>query len=322
VVVAMIVLAAPLIAMQSWSQGRPSFGETGRLNYRWYVGNTDHAPRTEEPVESTRRRSTPATVALASVPGAVLFAGNEPGSFPYWYDPSRFEPAGIGPLSLDTQLVMFVFNFRWLRAAAGLLLGFAAVALVAGAARGPARWNRLYATVPAVTTLLLYLLTHPEGRMGAASLACILLVMITLFDVGAAARRRPLAIVECIALVALGAVALGRTGKRIPPSTTSLARAGELSRRIVAAGLRPGDAVGIVGEPYGLRWAHETGTRITLAIPASTKQTTITDATLAAAVRETAERGYVVKAVLIPRSAGVQSDRAIELDEGWGIWRP
>jgi hypothetical protein len=176
--------------------------------------------------------------------------------------------------------------------------------------------------VPAVTTLLLYLLTHPEGRMGAASLACILLVMITLFDVGAAGRRRPLAVVECIALVLLGTIALGRSGNRIPTPTTRLATADVLSRRIAAAGVRPGDAIGIVGEPYGLRWAHETGTRITLAIPASTPGAMITDASLAAAVRETAERGYVVRAVLVPRSAGVQSGRIMELGEGWGVWKP
>jgi hypothetical protein len=48
----------------------------------------------------------------------------------------------------------------------------------------------------------------------------------------------------------------------------------------------------------------------------------VTDATLAAAVRETAERGYVVRAVLMPHSAGVQSARTIELGEGWRMWRP
>src|SRR5215207_5741302 len=46
-----LALCAPLVAVQSASQGHLTFGETGRLNYQWYVNDVPRlAPRAEAPM--------------------------------------------------------------------------------------------------------------------------------------------------------------------------------------------------------------------------------------------------------------------------------
>lgn len=316
-----ILAAAPLIAVQSWSQGRPSFGETGRLNYRWFVLGGEHAEPVTEPVEATRRRTTPAAVALDGVPGAVLFAGEAHGSFPYWYDPSRYEPPGIGTLALQPQWTIFRFNLHWLRVTAGLLASMAAIAIGAALARGRPRWRRLWMTVPAVTTLVLYLLTHPEGRMGAAPIACVLLAMLALVEVGRGGRRWAALVVEGAALGAFGAVALGRTSNRVPSAPThTLAAAGALAGSLRAAGLHAGDEIGVVGDGYGLRWAHEIGARVVVTVPTLSRHPTVDDATLVAAAAESAARGHPLRAFVYPVNAAVESRRAIPVRGGWLLW--
>jgi hypothetical protein len=325
-VATMVLLSAPLIVAQSRAQGRPSFGETGRLNYRWYVGGVARAIPIAESVHATRQRRTAAVVALASAPGAMLFTGGVHGSFPYWYDPSRYEPADVGALSVAAQWRALTFNAHWLRATAGILFGMAAIALLAAAPHGRSRWTRLVAAIPAVTMLGLYLLTHPEGRMGAASLASVLLAMITLFDVGHPTRRRPLIALECAALALLAVFAIGHASSRLPRAptaalaeATSLSLSLSLSRSIRAAGLTAGDRVAIVGDPFGLRWAHETGTLIVAVIPLR-PDVPLTGETFAAVARESAARGVPLSAIVYPAAANVRIARAVRAGPSWWIW--
>jgi hypothetical protein len=314
-----LLLSLPLTAAQSWSQGRPSFGETGRLNYRWYVGGSPRGAPVSEPVEATRDRHAPAAIAMERVPGAVLFAGSVPGAFPYWYDPSRFEPGGMGPVSVAAQWRAVQANLPWYGATGGLLFALALVALAGAAGGGGAvRAGRLWCTVPALATLALYTLTHVEGRMGAASLAIVLLAMLTLVDVAPRTGRRAAVALECVGLALLTVFAAGRISNRVPPTrTTALADAGALPAAMRQAGLRPGDAVGVVGDPYGLRWAHETDARIVVVIP----PTAVTEAMLDSAARESAARGYRLAAIVIPPSNHAPVTGAVALPGEWRMLR-
>jgi len=315
-----LLLSLPLVVVQSWSQGRPSFGETGRLNYRWYVGKRPHAAPIAEPVDATRSRTRPAAVALDGVPGAVLFAGDVPGAFPYWYDPSRYEPAGIGPLSLRAQWAAVRFNLPWYRATGGLLFAMSLIALLGAATGGGVtRAGRLWCTTPALATLALYTFTHVEGRMGASSVAVVLLVVVTLVDRAPRDGRRASIALECAGLALLAIFAIGRTSNRVPARPTrALADADVLPAAMRRVGLGAGDAVGVAGEPYGLRWAHETGTRIVATLPLEA----VSDATLAAVANESAARGRPLAAILLPPSTSVPVAGAVVLPGGWRLYRP
>lgn len=319
VLVATLVLCLPLVALQSWTQGRPSFGETGRLNYRWYVGGAPRAEPVREPPAATRGRKDPAAVALDSVPGAVLFTGPADGAFPYWQDPSRYEPAGIGPLSWAAQWRAIRFNLPWYRATGGALFGAALVA-AAGAwlAGGRRRWGRLWCTVPAAATLALYTLTHVEGRMGAAPLACILLALLALHDPAPRGGRRAAKLLEGGALAVLAALALGRVSNRIPRAPTTMLRdADVLPQALREAGLATGATVGVAGEPYGMRWAHETGTHVMVVVPAAV----VSDGALAAVLRESRDRGTALAGIVVPPAVRVPLQGALPLPGGWRLVR-
>jgi hypothetical protein len=295
-----LLVAAPLVAVQSWSQGRPSFGETGRLNYRWYVGGAEHAPAVVESVAATRARAArreSSAVRLDAWPASTLFVGDVEGSFPYWYDPSRFEPAGTAPFSLAAQMRVLAFNARWFRVVAGAFALWCVVALGASLARGQARPRRLLAALPSAAMLLLYALTHPEGRMAAASIVCVLVVCIHLADAGPHPRRRALLAVECAALAIVGLLAIGRSVKRIP-TVASDSVAPSVAAALRGAGIANGARVAVAGSPYGQLWAHQAGVQIVLVLDQAMAPQPMSAALLRAATNEAAARGVPVDAVI------------------------
>ena len=49
-----VLIAAPLVAVQTYTQGHLSFGETGRLNYRWYVSRAGEAGKGTQSCDRSR----------------------------------------------------------------------------------------------------------------------------------------------------------------------------------------------------------------------------------------------------------------------------
>src|SRR5206468_123448 len=145
-----LLLMAPLVIVQSVGQGRLSFGETGRLNYRWYVLGAAHAPPTPNATVS----SAPATLALASSPRTQLFRGDVAGTFPYWFDPSRFEPHEPIAFSMRAQWERFAYNAHWYRVVATPFVLLALAALVASLARARPSAATLVVATPALALML------------------------------------------------------------------------------------------------------------------------------------------------------------------------
>jgi hypothetical protein len=322
--VPLLLIALPLVAVQSWTQGRPSFGETGRLNYRWYVGNLPHAVPVHEPVEETRKRvlhREAAAVALASPPGGVLFTGTGAGSYAYWYDASRYEPRDGAPLSPQAQWNVLVFNAHWFRVTAGAFALFVFVAAAAAAARAPMRPKRLLALLPAAAMLVLYALTHPEGRLGAPAIACVLLVMVHLADAGPSGRRRALLVVECVALLLLSIVALGRTAKRIPTGDADMGAPTPTAASLRAAGVPSGASIALAGSPFGQLWAHEADVHIVAVLPPADTLSGASEPAFRALMAESAARGAPLDAV-VWNAGTVRPVDAVPVATGWWALRP
>jgi len=112
-----LLLVAPLVVVQSASQHRLSFGETGRLNYRWYVLGAPHATASDAPPDSRGQfaaeapATRPQAAALLLAAGTTLYRGDVAGTFPYWFDPSRFEPRNaIRAFALGLFAIALVFR--------------------------------------------------------------------------------------------------------------------------------------------------------------------------------------------------------------------
>ena len=323
-----LMMIAPLVIVQSVSQGRPSFGETGRLNYRWYVLGAPHSP----PTPDSGASSTPAALALISAPGTQLFRGDVAGTFPYWFDPSRFEPREPIAFSARAQWERLAYNAHWYRVVATPFVLLALTALVASLARARPSAATLVAALPALTLMLLYALTHVEGRLAGPPILVALLLM--LYPIASSVRiasdpRPPTVsalfwwrvgfVVENLALVALVVLALGRSAKRVP--TESVSSLASPAAELRANGVTEGSRIGIVGSPYGHYWAHQGGLRLVVVTPTDVRHAPVTDAELAAIASESCARGASLAAI-VGRTEHVQSSQAIRLTSGWLLWRP
>lgn len=322
--VAFVVVAAPLIAAQTSAQGHLSFGETGGLNYRWYVSHAG-APRAhDEPVAVTARRTeaNPAQVALTSVPGAVLYAGELHGSFPHGFDPTHSEPRDGARVDLASQRRVLGRNLYWYWVVAGTLTLLALLPIVLATLDrvGPrtAVWPAL---VPATVLLALYLLTHVEGRLCGPA---IVILLVALLYAAPTASRRPVRLAQVTAVIALSVVALLRT---IP--APSFANRGDppdgqarITRAAAARGLRPGETIAVVGSPYGLYWAHLAGVRLSVVIPPPDAEHPLDLDGLERLAAETCARGAAVTAVVWRTSDRAVLRGVVPLDGGWQLWRP
>jgi hypothetical protein len=84
-----LLAAGPFVLLLSVSKGRPTFGDSGKINYLMNVGTTQfftpHEPDAKHPVHQ-----------LSALPHAYEYGGPIAGTYPLWYDPSYWHE-GIRP---------------------------------------------------------------------------------------------------------------------------------------------------------------------------------------------------------------------------------
>jgi 4-amino-4-deoxy-L-arabinose transferase-like glycosyltransferase len=194
---AFLLVAAPYVIALSKSKQRLTFGDSGRLNYAWYVDGASYRHWQGEPL-GTRSEVAPRwskgptssglplhpTRKILDTPPVYEFDGPVAGTYPVWYDPSYwnegvvpvFDPAQqvrkilvnlkfIYSLLLNVHVVQLYREGRWFRFFSPLLL---AVWLVlfwrtrrAFAPFGPAAWPLL---LLALAALAMYALVYCEPR--------------------------------------------------------------------------------------------------------------------------------------------------------------
>jgi len=316
------ILSAPLVLVQSASQGHFSFGETGRLNYGWYVNDVSHgAPVVESRAASRARHDRPGVIQLDVAPGVVLYSGEPAASFPYWYDPSRFEPAASPKLSATNQWRTLEHNARWFRVVVGAFGALCLLALAISARRRRLAAIHLLVALPALTLVALHALTHPEGRLVGSAIVCSLAVI--LFWRG---RRRATSVRRAVVLYEAGALAcipllialrLGSSAALRPPRV-SVGPGSALARM----GVAPRSRIGLIGSPYGQYWAHQLGLRISV-VDAPTGAPPVVDRELLTRIaEESCDRGAPLVAILWRVTPESRSVGATELPGGWFVWRP
>jgi 4-amino-4-deoxy-L-arabinose transferase-like glycosyltransferase len=320
--VAYVLLAAPLVVIQTSAQGHLTFGETGRLNYRWYVSHAGEQRARDEPITRTAQRTErdPAQVSLTSAPGAVLYAGAVRGSFPYGFDPSRFERRDGARFDLASQRRVLALTLYWYWVVAGTLTLLALLPIVLAALdRLPPRAAVWPALIPALVLLALYLLTHVEGRLCGPAIVTLL---VTLLYAAPTATRRAVRIAQLAAVAAIVAVVLLRLVLARSLAHRGGPRDGQarVARAAVEHGLRPGEMIAVAGSPYGHYWAHLAGLRISAVVAPPDARLDVDGLERLAA--ETCARGTPVTAVLWRTTDSTVPPGVVPLDGGWQMWRP
>lgn len=272
-IVIFAAVAAPFLFALSKSKGRITFGDSGKINYAWYVDGAPkyrhwqgEPPGTGVPLHPTRR-------VLSSEP-LYEFAEPVAGTYPPWYDPSYWYE-GITPhLSAKGQLMALYraansYLRIWSTHGTMYFVGLAMLLLRRGRLKHKSRAHSfLFVWVPAYAALLMYELVHVEPRFVGGFGLVLLAAAFTQVSArraseGRAARLPGLVMVLAPALaIAWGAIRDARALISQQPFEQW-----RVAQALHEAGISPGASVGAIGMGTDAYWAHLAGTRIIAEIP-------------------------------------------------------
>jgi len=274
------LVAAPLVLSLSHEKHRFTFGDSGKLNYAWFVaGIPSYSGWNGRPAENGTPAHAPRVISEA--PLILEFRAPVIGTLPIWYDPSYWWEGFRVPISLQLQLAGLFRPFvqahsmqtRFLALAAALttlgLLSFRIRKVIGNG--GILTW--ILILWPAATCLMYYLVLFNFRYVVAyLALLCLGAAALLLQPFDSATRTR--ALFAASLLLALASIArLGlvvRASLRTPDGgslTREVGRDNGHSSAAVAQGLarlgiRPGDEISVLGHSLDCYYARLAGVRI------------------------------------------------------------
>ena len=264
--VVFLAVAAPLISALSAQKGRPTFGDSGKLNYAWAVSPQTfwrnwqgEEPGSGEPAHPTRQ--------LLRHPPVFEFDGPVTGTYPPWVDPSYWNEGLQWHFKIRPQLEVLAANFAseirlLLRAQPGLVIAVIVLALLSGSVWF-AGLRELWPLIawPAAA-FAVYLPVHVEDRFLGGFVIVLFLTLLAAVRLRVSDQRSA----GYVALAVFITMALGTSDVTLRYATHHLAIPGSGPNStwhdVVAAeelrkmGLRPGDKVAVIGDGTGAYWAR------------------------------------------------------------------
>jgi hypothetical protein len=279
--VAFGVVAGPYIAALSRQHHRFDFGDSGSLNYIWYVSGTEKMHLQQRMTNSFGS----ATVQLKHpeqelmrTPGVYSYTQMQHGTYPPWFDPTYWNDHITAKFSLsrlvsrDERNVVLIFRYLLNHPEPLLLL------LVLLLTCGRLNWRGRYAWPAAGLGILIwaiYALVNVEERYVTAAY---LLILIALF--AAIEKRKPhesaLQVVASAVLLLFALLPLGAMTRQIAENRRQLSLVGQVpawrdpqifsaAEGLRAMGLVPGDSIACIGTIACLNdhyWARVASVRI------------------------------------------------------------
>lgn len=276
-----LLISIPFVIALSFKVGRLTFGDSGRLNYFWYVNNVrDHihwqrsSPEYGVPLHTTRK--------LFDAPALFEFVSPVGGMYSPWYDPvywnegarPHFDLQGIATNVWRNMREYLHITFFWYGIA---FIGICALFIIS---QDRARFLRLIGRqwillVFAFAGSSMYLFGVVRSRYTAPFILILWLAVSAGIYIGKDARERMLAgAVMIIIIVSSLSLVIGSSSNDI-----TNAFSGEypvvhpqwyVAEKLTALGLSSGETVGYIGYNFnGLAafWAHLAGVRIVAEIP-------------------------------------------------------
>jgi hypothetical protein len=266
-------LALPLGLAISEAKGRPTFGDSGRINYIEFV---NRAPRSVHWQGSPAGTGTPhhPTRKIFSNPDVYEFTQPVPGSYPPWYDPSYWYEGARPHFVLSDQMAAL---FR----AANVYLkvfsksGVLWVVLVAVLALG--KNNLTWANsprgewlviLPLVAPLVMYALVLVEFRYVAPYALMLLLWSLSKLGIVSGAKAVPLERLQrVVLLVPALAVFWAVANDLVAVIQNKPYEPLVVAQQLHAIGIPAGADVGYVGTGLDAYWAHLAEVRIIAEVP-------------------------------------------------------
>ncbi len=282
-VLAFLVVSGPFVLALSRQKGRLTFGDSGRLNYAWFVNGVPHrhwqgdAGKNGVPIHPTRR--------VLDSPPVYEFRTPIGGTYPFWYDPSYWYE-GVRPhFELFGQLAQIARNGRlyWamfsniharslmhagnvsLVASPLLLFGLLLCLALGSRPRGLSIRDSWFLLIPSALALVLFSMVHVESRYIAAFAVIGYLAVLAPIRLPAAAvpLLRNAMVLLSFAACALVAVDLWRAHAIPDPSENADSTLGQELQRM---GILPGDRIASLN--YSNRGASASAHRMEASIVA------------------------------------------------------
>ena len=276
------VIVAPFVLAISARVGRPTFGETGRLNYLWNVNQTVSGRYWRGDPAGTGTPKHPVRL-LSKSPRIYEFATPVGGTYPLWYDPSYWYGGASSHLDIRKQIWRleqsawvyadeFLYSFQPL-----LFVGLLVLCLIGGRvamgatlAAAAEQWP-LWA--PPLAGLSLYAAVWVDTRYVGVFLVVLWLSLLAAVRVhlGRGWPRRNTVVIAALVPVVLVPTlvftARDLLHQKINPEFDAAVqwKYAEAMRRL---GIGPGDAVGVIGDGFdAARWARLARVRIIAELP-------------------------------------------------------
>lgn len=316
-----LALSAPLIVLISAKVGHLSYGETGRLNYGWFVSSKGY-----QPLKISFDATWPHTPReLLSAPRIIEFGSPVVGTFPLHADPSYWWQGTPTSFHVGAQVRALAVNgFEYARQAlfdypvvVAVLIGLAAVSRAARRSAGSARSVDVL-MVWSVLWLTLYALVHVESRLAAP--AVLLLTVLAARNLLAGsppkAARGVSAVLAAFVLVqtlSLGWTTLRQERDGVSPNYLAIAE------RLGALGLVPNTRIAVIGshDGYESSFAHAAGLVVAAEVVDVQGSPQITNDNVAAVRAALAQAG--IRAIVKTRGplpAAESGWRQLRLDDG------
>ncbi len=264
-----LMVSAPWLFSLSHQKNRFTFGDSGRLNYAWFVNGFGNLPHRQGEISAAGVALHP-TRRISDLPPVDEFATPISGTYPPWYDPSYWNEGAIPHFEVHGQLKVLLQSageyFRVISAQRSIVVGFVVMLFFASDWRGFLRNLCSLWTVwlPALATFSLYSLVLVERRyLGAAVVIswCCLFAAIVLPQSEYSLRVRR-AVYLAVALL-LGVTVIKETAGGLADSFQTKNLPWQVATELKKCGLQAGDKVAVLGHDTSSDyWAHLAQVRI------------------------------------------------------------
>ena len=273
------LVAAPLVLSLIHEKHRYTFGDSGKLNYGWFVnGNPPYAGWIGQPPESGIPAHAPRKISEA--PLILEFRTPVSGTLPLWFDPSYWWEGLRAPVSIRRQWTAVFRPLKqvhsWQTIFLALAAALAPLCLLSLRVRKVIRRGGLTsililwpAAVCLMHSLLLFTYRFLIGYLvlagiGAAALLLqllpsaarvrVLLAAALLLALAGAVRLRPI-VQEAVSSAGRPSLPLEDDKDNAPTSTA-------IAQGLARLGVRPGDEISVVGHSLDSYYARLAGVRI------------------------------------------------------------
>jgi hypothetical protein len=255
-----LALVSPFVIVMSRTLGHFSAGDSGRLNYAWFVNG---------PETKTWESNSPSAAPVPFYPGPIVFESPRVFRLPLvegityapWYDASRFDARSHPIFNLRDQVRQLAVNLRYTREQ---LLGAGAamtVPLLILVWYEPRLWLRRFAaswfcTLPAAAVFGMYVLVHLVERfvLGFSLLLWGAVWASVYVSPGLQLLARRAMLAGSIVFAAYAMPGLLHYVVSQPPESVS--RDMVIAEATPRFGLAPGDLVASIGNGQEAYWAH------------------------------------------------------------------